>query len=55
MTTTITTTLTCPTMLQGVVGSSCEGHGFLSLALFVFKILCGTRRELQEQNIGENL
>ena len=34
MTSTITTTLTCPTTIQDVIGSSCDGCSFLSLALF---------------------
>ena len=36
-------------MMQGVVGSSCEGCGLLSLAL----LLCGTEREPQRQSMVE--
>jgi hypothetical protein len=48
------TTLPCPTTIQGVAGSSCDGYSLLSLFLFVCSYY-GNRREVQGQgqNMGE--
>ena len=49
MTPTTTTTLTCPTMIQGVIGGS-----FCSLVLFCLWLQFGTGKEFQSQSIRED-
>ena len=51
--TTSTSTSPCPTTVQGVVGSSCDGCSLLSLVLYCLYLLCGTRREVQNQSMEE--
>lgn len=36
---------TCPTRMQGVVKSSCNGCSLLFLALFCLYLMCGNRKE----------
>lgn len=56
MTTTTTTTLTCPTTVQGVVQSEwLDGCSLLSIVPFRLELLCGIGRELLDQSMGENL
>ena len=49
------TTASCPTLIQGVVGSGSYGCSFLLLVVFCLLFLCGTKRELQSSSMEEYL
>jgi hypothetical protein len=51
----ITTTLPCPTVIPGVVGSNFDGYNFkFSLVLFCCSCFCGTGIDFQSQSMGED-